>query len=247
MTKRDFQSADLLQARLDAFRPFPPETLASLRDYYRVGLTWSSNALEGNTLTESETKVVIEDGLTVGGHPLREVYEAAGHAEAFDFIHGLVAKRPLAADDILALHRLFYQRIDSDNAGAWRKVRVFISGSRHPLPQSGDVPGLMTEFVDWMAKSEGTMHPVEFAARTHLRFVFIHPFVDGNGRVARLLMNLALLRVGWPMALVPPVLRAEYIEAIAGARRSPNTFIRFIRDRVIETQRDLLRLFEVKP
>ncbi len=84
---------DNLKAELDRFRPFPPETLASLRNYYRVGLTWSSNALEGNSLTESETKVIIEDGLTVHGKPLHDVYEALGHADAYDYIHSKLPKR----------------------------------------------------------------------------------------------------------------------------------------------------------
>ena len=242
MPRIDFKSCDGLQARLNALRPLPPETLASLRDYYRVRLTWSSNAIEGNTLTESETKVVIEDGLTVGGHTLREVCEAAGHALAFDRLYELVAKRPVTEADILGLHRLFYGKVDPSKAGAWRTVQVFISGSRRKLPPPESVPGLMDEFVRWWNGTEGTQHPVEFAALVHLRFVVIHPFIDGNGRVARLLMNLALIRAGWPMAIVPPILRAEYIGTLSRSSRSPAAFVAFIRDRVIETQRDLLRM-----
>lgn len=244
MKSSEFQICDQYQAQLDALRPLPPETLASLRDYYRVGLTWSSNAIEGNTLTESETKVVIEDGLTVGGHTLHEICEAAGHALAFDRLYELIGKKPIEESDILALHRLFYEKIDAAHAGVWRPVRVFLSGSRRKLPSPDAVPGLMEDFVRWWNEAEGTLHPVEFAARVHLRFVLVHPFVDGNGRLARLLMNLALLRAGWPMAFVPPILRADYITALSNAGRSPAAFIRFIRDRVVETQRDLLRLLE---
>lgn len=192
MKKSEFKDCDIYTARIAALRPFPKETLKSLREYYRVGLTYTSNALEGNSLTESETKVVIEDGLTIGGKPLKDVYEATGHAKAYDFLYKLTKDEPVTEDNILKIHRLFYGQIDKDNAGTWRKVRVFISGSRRVLPAPDKVPELMAEFVRWMSANEGRLHPVEFAALVHQRFVYIHPFVDGNGRVARLLMNLAL-------------------------------------------------------
>ena len=123
-------------------RPFPKETLKSLRDYYRVGLTYTSNALEGNSLTESETKVVIEDGLTIGGKPLRDVYEATGHAKAYDHLYSLVKDNPITEEDILELHRLFYAEVDPEHAGSWRQVRVFISGSHRVLPAPEKVPEL---------------------------------------------------------------------------------------------------------
>ena len=198
--------------------------------------------MEGNSLTESETKVVIEDGLTIGGKPLKDVYEATGHAKAYDFLYKLTKAEPVAEDAILKIHRLFYGQIDKDNAGVWRKVRVFISGSHRVLPAPEKVPVLMAEFVRWMAANEGRLHPVEFAALVHQKFVYIHPFVDGNGRVARLLMNLALLRAGWSLAIIPPICRHEYIVTLDKAGRTPAPFVRFIRDRVCETQKELLRL-----
>ena len=242
MKKSEFRECDIYAARIAALRPFPKETLKSLREYYRVGLTYTSNALEGNSLTESETKVVIEDGLTIGGKPLKDVYEATGHAKAYDFLYKLTKDEPVAENDILKIHRLFYGQIDKDNAGVWRKVRVFISGSHRVLPAPEKVPVLMTEFVQWMAANEGRLHPVEFAALVHQKFVYIHPFVDGNGRVARLLMNLALLRAGWSLAIIPPICRHEYIATLDKAGRTPAPFVRFIRDRVCETQKELLRL-----
>jgi len=242
MKKAEFNDCDVYAARIAALRPFPKETLESLRDYYRVGLTYTSNALEGNSLTESETKVVIEDGLTIGGKPLKDVYEATGHAKAYDLLYKLTKDEPVTEENILKLHRLFYGQIDKTNAGAWRRVRVFISGSRRVLPAPEKVPGLMTAFVKWMAQNEGKLHPVEFAALVHQKFVYIHPFVDGNGRVARLLMNLALMRAGWTLAIIPPICRHEYIATLEKAGRMPAPFVRFIRDRVCETQKELLRL-----
>ena len=242
MKKSEFKDCDIYAARIAALRPFPKETFKSLREYYRVGLTYTSNALEGNSLTESETKVVIEDGLTIGGKPLKDVYEATGHAKAYDFLYKLTKDEPVTEDNILKIHRLFYGQIDRDNAGTWRKARVFISGSRRVLPAPDKVPALMAEFVRWMSANEGRLHPVEFAALVHQKFVYIHPFVDGNGRVARLLMNLVLLRAGWTLAIIPPICRHEYIATLDKAGRMPAPFVRFIRDRVYETQKELLRL-----
>lgn len=242
MRKNEFKDCDAYAARIAALRPFPKETLKSLRDYYRVGLTYTSNALEGNSLTESETKVVIEDGLTIGGKPLKDVYEATGHAKAYDFLYKLTKDEPVTEKSILKLHRLFYGQIDKVNAGIWRKVRVFISGSRRVLPAPEKVPILMAAFVKWMAAEEGKLHPVEFAAHVHQKFVYIHPFVDGNGRVARLLMNLVLMRANWTLAIIPPICRHEYIATLEKAGRQITPFVRFIRDRVCETQKELLRL-----
>ena len=121
------------QHQLWAFRPLSNETLQSLREYYRVGLTYTSNALEGNSLTESETKIVIEDGLTIEGKPLRDVYEAVGHAKAYDYLYELSHDAPLTEDTIRTLHKLFYQQVDAEKAGQYRKVPVFISGSQYPV------------------------------------------------------------------------------------------------------------------
>lgn len=227
---------------IQAYRPFADETLASLKSYYRVGLTWSSNALEGNSLTESETKVVIEDGLTIEGKPLRDVYEAVGHAKAYDFVYQLVARKELTEADVLMLHQLFYQQISAQQAGQYRTVPVFISGSNYAVTPPNKVAAEMKKFVDWFNKNENKLNPVEFAAIAHKKFVFIHPFIDGNGRVARLLMNLALLRHDYTIAIIPAVLRREYIAALEQAHVSDTVFTDFIADRVITTQHDLLRL-----
>ncbi len=238
---------DELKKKLDALRPFPEETLKSLREYYRVGLTYTSNALEGNSLTESETKVVIEDGLTVNGKPLHDVYEAIGHAEAYDYLQTIATDKKLDVADILKLHELFYKRIDHGKAGKFRTVQVFISGSRHPLPTPSQIPSLMDEFLRWYQRNEEILHPVELAALVHQKFVFIHPFIDGNGRVGRLLMNLVLLRFGYPITIIPPLLRFEYIAALEKAHVDTKDFVQFIIAREVETLRELLRLLGCAP
>ena len=236
------QTAEQLRDQVIALRPFPEETLKSLREYYRIGLTYTSNALEGNSLTESETKVVIEDGLTIEGKPLRDVYEAVGHAHAYDYIHTLAASKPLEESDILELHRLFYEKIDSDKAGHYRTVPVFISGSRYAVSPPSRIESDMKKFVKWFNDNEHRLPTPEFAALAHQKFVFIHPFIDGNGRVARLILNLALLRGEYTIALIPAILRHEYVQSLEMSHKTPSTFVDFIAERIIATQMDLLRL-----
>ena len=237
-----YKIAEVNNRKLMALRPLAPETLKSLRDYYRVGLTFTSNALEGNSLTESETKVVIEDGLTIEGKPLRDVYEAVGHAKAYDHIYQLATRKTLEEEDILTLHNLFYQQIDTAQAGQYRNVTVFISGSSYAVTPPQKIAVEMKKFVTWFNKKEAKTNPVEFAALVHEKFVFIHPFIDGNGRLARLLMNLALLRNEYSIALIPVILRHEYIVALELAHTDDTRFKEFIADRIIATQLDLLRL-----
>ncbi|MBO4892109.1 MAG: Fic family protein [Prevotella sp.] len=193
-------------------------------------------------MTESETKVVIEDGLTIEGKPLRDHYEAVGHAKAYDYVYQITEKEGLTEEDILNLHRLFYQQIDAEKAGHYRNVKVYISGSRYAVAAVSKIPAEMQKLVKWYNDNEKKLHPIELAATLHQRFVFIHPFVDGNGRVARLLMNLALLRNGFTIAIIPAILRHEYIYSLETAHTRPEVFTDFIADRVIATQLDLLRL-----
>ena len=231
---------DNLQKEIDAFRPLPPRTLAQLKEYYRVGLTYSSNAIEGNSLTETETKIVLEDGITIGGKPLKDHYEAIGHGEAYDHVYTLAKEKVFTEDDLKKLHKLFYRRINEDDAGMYRKESVFISGSKYSLPTPEKVPALMESFIKSIGEKS---HPVEYAAIAHKEFVFIHPFIDGNGRVARLLMNLILLQKGYCLAIIPPILRMDYVKALEKAHTDDKEFIRFIAKTVRETQQDYLRLF----
>ncbi len=242
MKQIDYTTCEDYKAQIDAFRPLSPQTLESLRRYYRVGLTYTSNALEGNTLTESETRVVLEDGLTVAGHPLREIYETQGHADAYDRLSALLDRRPIDPDTILDLHARLYHRIEAEQAGQLRTVQVFLSGSRYPLPPPETLEAGLRDFVDWFNAHETQLHPLTFAAEVHLRFVFLHPFIDGNGRVARLLMNLALLRAGYTIAIIPPIVRAEYIRLLELAHTDPAPFHAFLVTREQEAQWELLRL-----
>ncbi|MBI4721872.1 MAG: Fic family protein [Candidatus Stahlbacteria bacterium] len=236
------QEIDKLQEEINSHRPL--NIIKQLKEYYRVGLAYSSNALEGNSLTESETKIVIEDGITIGGKPLKDHYEALGHSEAYDFIHKLSNRNGFTELNIQKLHNLFYYRIDKKSAGKYRKERVFISGSKYTLPAPEKVPFLMKEFIIKTKELENKYHSVEYSALTHKEFVFIHPFLDGNGRVARLLMNLILLQKSYCIAIIPPVLRGEYIQALEDAHTDDRKFIELIARVVKETQKDYLRLLK---
>jgi Fic family protein len=239
------KECDELKKELDSHRPYPAAVVSQLKEYYKISLTYTSNAIEGNSLTESETKVVIEDGLTIGGKPLKDHLEALGHALAYDFIYSLAGgKKEISETDILKMHQLFYEKIDEENAGKYRKVRVFVSGTDFSFPSPEAVPGQMKKLIEEIPFQRNKLHPIEFSAWLHFRFVNIHPFIDGNGRVARLIMNLALLQSGYVITIVPPVVRPQYIEIIKSSQKSdnPRPFYDLISNLVWEALKEQLRL-----
>ena len=205
--------------QLDSYRPLPDELLRNLDDWFRVELTYTSNAIEGNTLTRRETALVVEKGLTIGGKTLIEHLEATNHAHALDWIKEQIRRKPqvLSEKDILLIHDIILQGIDNQNAGHYRNVPVRISGSVVVLPNPRKVPDLMEKFVEWLKDSEH-LHPLELAAESHYRLVTIHPFVDGNGRTARLLMNMVLLMSGYPAAIIRKRDRLAYISSLEKAQ-----------------------------
>ncbi len=236
------EEVDTLHHQILVCRPFEGDLLTEVKEYFRIGLTYSSNSIEGNSLTESETKVVIEDGLTIGGKPLRDHLEASGHSDAYDFIYSLLDTETLSENDIKEIHRLFYHRIASNEAGSYRAKKVILTGSKYPLPNPDELPTLMSSFTNNLRSKWNTLHAIEKAAQIHKHFVFIHPFVDGNGRVARLLMNLSLLREQYLPVIIPPLRRAEYISALEEAHEDDSTFLSFIAEMAIETYRDFGRI-----
>lgn len=243
------QKADSYKQKISSARPLEKDELKSLDDYFRIGFTYSSNALEGNTLTISETKILLENGITVGGRPLKDCYEAVGHGTAYDFMLEL-ARQPdmdITEDTIKKLHRLFYQKVDADRAGSYRTIQVYISGTEYIPPSPDDVPLLMKELVNKLNSSRSAVHPIELAAMAHKRLVDIHPFVDGNGRTARLLMNLILVNAGYGVVSIPPVLRNDYINALSASRRIDDMepFSKLIAECVIETERDYCRMLKL--
>ena len=147
MFKNRIDEIDALKVAIAEQRPLLPQEKIQLKEYFRIGLTYTSNALEGNSLTETETKIILEDGITIGGKSVRDHLEAIGHSKAFDVMYQLAAGATIVERDIFELHRLFYQAIDDANAGKYRTVNVFISGSGHVFPAPEAVPGLMKTFI----------------------------------------------------------------------------------------------------
>src|SRR5438477_3598561 len=208
---------DRIKSEIDQYRPLPAVIIPMLKEYFRIGLTYSSNALEGNTLTETETKIILEDGLTIGGKSLKEHFEVIGHSKAYDFMFTKAQDTVITEEDICILHRFFYYLIDEENAGIYRKLPVFVTGTDFEFPKPIQVPILMKEFAEEIPYLKEKYHPVHYAAIIHAKLVTIHPFVDGNGRTARLLMNLALLQSGYTITIVPPLMRHAYFSAIRQA------------------------------
>lgn len=200
---------------LDQHRPFPEALVRNLDNWFRIELTYTSNALEGNTLTRRETALVVEKGLTVGGKSLIEHLEATHHAQALDWIKEQTKRKSheITEKDILQIHEIILKGIDDTIAGHYRNVPVRISGSTVVLPNPLKVPQLMEEFCAWMKQKTGQNSP-ELAAEAHYRLVTIHPFVDGNGRTARLLMNMILMRGGYPPAIIRKQDRLAYISSL---------------------------------
>lgn len=211
----DIKTLTTKKHRLDKHRPLSSALVHNLDEWFRVELTYTSNALEGNTLTRRETALVVEKGLTVGGKSLVEHLEATNHAKALDWMQAQVQRQPDTLDvrDILTLHETILKGIDDEHAGYWRRVPVRISGSNVILPNPRKVPDLMAGFVQWLQASKNE-HPVNLAIEAHYRLVTIHPFVDGNGRTARLLMNLILMMTGYPPAIIRKQDRLAYIGSL---------------------------------
>ncbi|MDR3011966.1 MAG: Fic family protein [Chitinispirillales bacterium] len=241
------EKTDKYKTAIDKLRPFEEPVLKQLRDYYRIGLTWSSNALEGNTLTEIETKVVLEDGLTIGGKPLREIYEAVGHGKAYDYVFSIFKNRVISIDSIKTIHKLFYQAIDEKNAGIWRTKNIIVTGTNYVFPVHGQLDSFMNNLIKWTDAERANLHPIRFAALLHLKFVTIHPFIDGNGRVARLLMNLALIQDGYTPTIIPPILRQDYLTAIRAYQQhgDEDIFCEFMAERTYECHKEIARLLHV--
>lgn len=242
-----YEKTDRCHEAIGEIRPFQGHMLEQLKNYYRIGLTWSSNAIEGNTLTMSETKVVLEDGLTIGGRPLRDFYETVGHGEAYNFMFTLIGGRRITVKDIKIMHRLFYKIIDEANAGTWRKESVIVSGSEYVFPRPQEIEEQMRKLEEWIKAERDRYHPITFAALLHLKFVSIHPFIDGNGRTSRLIMNLALIQDGYQLAIIPPILRSEYNGTIRQYQNKGKTepFCDFIAEQVYETQKEIMRLLHI--
>ena len=225
------------KAELDRLRGRTPGALANLEHAHDLELTYTSNAIEGNTLTAAETTLVVEQGITIGGKPLKDHLEALDHFDALHYVRDLARERaPLSEGDVRNLHRLVMQRSGPGIAGRYADQGRFVvtDSGRHAFPSPAEVPALMGDFARWLGAAADTP---ETAFTAHRRLVEIHPFNDGNGRTARLLMNLVLIRGGYPPVAVRPEDRPAYIRALQEAQdgRGTESFERLLYERLDAT------------
>ncbi|PIC56565.1 cell filamentation protein Fic [Sporosarcina sp. P12(2017)] len=222
----------LLKKKVDQQRPLSKELIRSLKEDFLIKSTYHSNAIEGNTLTVYETKAVLEDGITIAGKSMREHLEAINHKEAILVAEEIVQQnQPFSEIVIKELHGIVLHSIDRANAGKYREQNVIISGASHTPPDAVVVPQLMTDLIEWY-NATTNFHPVERAAILHSKFVNIHPFTDGNGRTARLLLNLELVQSGYLPIIIETERRFEYYELLdrAAVTGDYEGFVEFVVD-----------------
>lgn len=241
-----FSEIEERNAAISQHRPLNDFEVQQAKEFFCYETTWSSNALEGNTLDLTETQILLKDGITSAGHSVREIHECLGHEKAYNFMYTLIKNKNVTLEEIKTLHSLFTTYLDDiPNAGDWRQVSVIITGSKYSLPKYEDVPGLMDGFAKWMQDNRDKMNKLVFASEAHRRFVYIHPFADGNGRVARLLTNTILLQEGYLPISIPPVRRNDYIHALENGRKDADPFTNFIGEMELMVLTDYMRMLHI--
>ncbi|HHU37636.1 MAG TPA: Fic family protein [Treponema sp.] len=216
--------------QLDKLRPLPKAIVQKLNEQFIIEWTYNSNAIEGNTLSLQETELVLNRGLTIGNKSLKEHFEALNHKECIEVIEKFVEKKKeLNIDFIKEIHSIILKNIDDYQAGVFRRTNVRILGAVHIPPVATKIERLINEFLEWYYSNKYTLSIPELAAWIHYKFVCIHPFIDGNGRTSRLLMNLVLLQNSYPPAVILNVDRKKYYRVLRQAdMNKPKEFLNFI-------------------
>ena len=218
--------------QLNIKRPLPPEVVRKLNEQFSLEMTYNSNAIEGNSLTLKETAWVIQDGLTIKGKPMKDHLEARDHFAALTYLYDLVehdAHPTISEVLIRTIHQLVVRETEQQTAGMYRTGNVVITGSDHTPPDVSELSVHMRDLIHWIGSNQKKLHPVEFAAMIHHKLVSVHPFFDGNGRTARVIMNLMLLREGYPLVIVLKNDRKKYYQALHKADHGDVVpFVRFI-------------------
>ncbi|MDR1453294.1 MAG: Fic family protein [Candidatus Margulisbacteria bacterium] len=242
---------DRLKKELDGLQPFDKTVWEYFKAYLDTELTYNSNAIEGSTLSLWETKEILDKGYVYKTTPTREILEVINHRDALRYLETLTSAKPpyiISTAEILNLHREILKGIKNDRAGKFRQENVYIrlkkedaSTAVKNFPEWQAVPELVTDLLRWLRDSEKNYHPVILAAELHYRFVAIHPFIDGNGRTSRLLMNLILLQNGYTFANVAMQHRTTYINAITTADNTQDMTVFYLV--VIEALKTMLELY----
>ena len=218
--------------KLNRLRPLPSPAVKKLQEQFQIEMTYNSNAIEGNSLTLKETFLVINEGMTIKGKPLKDHLEAKNHQEALEYLYDLIEKgkkQTISEQFIRNLHQLVMQETDKEWAGRYRNSNVIIVGADHKPPEAIDVPDEMRKLINWLREKRKKIPLVELAALVHHKLVYIHPFFDGNGRTARLIMNLFLMQQGYPLAMVLKNDRKKYYRFLSQADKGNLApFVNFI-------------------
>ena len=216
--EKTLERIDEKKSQMDSKRPIPAIALKSIKESLDYEWTYNSNSIEGNTLSLRETQMVIENGLTVHGKSLREHFEVLNHHEAIGYVESLISENKiLNITDIMTIHSLVQQNIEKDYAGRYRNSGVRIQGANFVSPNALKVSDMMDELLGWVNYENTNLHVLIKAAIFHHRFVWIHPFFDGNGRTVRLSMNLLFMNYGYPPAIILKNDRKKYYSALDAA------------------------------
>jgi len=237
-------------SEIKKLRPLPASSVAKLKEQFAIEMTYNSNAIEGNRLTLKETYLVISEGITIKGKSLKDHLEAKDHYEAIQFLYDLIEhekRHTLSEHLIRSLQQMIVAESDPKIAGSFRTGSVLITGSSHKPPDAQQVPGLVQMLVKWMNKNHDDLHPVEIAALAHHQLVAIHPFFDGNGRTARLLMNLLLMQKGYPLVAILKNDRKRYYDALEKADKGDAApLVRFVAQAVERSMNIYLKVLAPK-
>lgn len=249
----NFDKATEFKEKINEMRPLSQSEVLRLREYEKVEQVYNSNALEGNTITAFETKMILEEGITIASKPLKEHLEIINLSSALDFVEELVKEaQPLTERLIKQIHTIIYDKLayDTKDIGSYRKIPVHISGSGFVPTEPWLIPIEMEKLIKWSETNKDKLHPIEYAARLHEKFVTIHPFVDGNGRTARLLMNFALTSKGYPPIVVKadPESRYKYNKSLEEAQIAGNLepFISLINDLTVDKLQSMYDILATK-
>lgn len=238
---------DVLVKKWKSAKPLNATQLSKMREYFSTEYIFESNRIEGNTLSLQETHLVVNEGLTIGGKSMTEHLEAINHADAIGFLYELAGmKAQVTKRNLLDIHKLILKGIDRENAGKYRNIGVRISGSKHVPPEPYLVQSLMEDYFEHYKNQQRILHPIILAAEMHERLVSVHPFVDGNGRTSRLVMNLILLNAGYTVANLKGDLdsRIAYYKALEKVQvdNDPDAFYRLVADAAEESLTEHLKL-----
>lgn len=214
----DLKKLTELHQELNNYRPLDPEEVGQLEKNIKIDHVYSSNAIEGSTLSRGETEAIINTGMTIHGESVGDILAAVDLTEAYDYMMDLARrKQPLTQTTIRDLNRLSLAKSHPSWAGEYRNIEVKPAGVEfNPYTEPFNIRPEMDDLILWANKAQTDLHPVQYAADLHLKFVTIHPFRDGNGRTARLLMNLALTEAGYPIININPdkESRNQYMQAL---------------------------------